>query len=509
MTNTSAVSSLRRALIQLSSNAPCRATRRFSIRALACIALVLAAPTAHARRTPSQVSAALPAPVAKQLQKAKVPLSAVSVLVAKVGSRQPIIALNADQPMMTASTMKLITTFAGLSILGPDYRWRTSAYARGTMDEHGVLHGTLYIKGTGDPKLVPEELIDLVQKIHRAGITGIDGSLVLDKSFFDVSTRDLPSFDGATLAPYNVGPDPLLYAFKSLIFTLTPSTDGTVAIDVLPSLASLRVDNTLRTTPGACTGAESALKPAITQAASGTVDVRFSGNYPIRCATRSINLAVLDHTQFFANGFLALWEQTGGTFSGTTYEGTVPSNAHLVAVHRGPVLADIVHDINKFSNNVMARNLFLTIGAVVNQPPATPEKSVNAIRAFLKSDALPVTDLTLTNGSGLSRDEQISARALAALLERANASPVAQAFVASLPIVGVDGTMRNRLKAEPVLGNAHIKTGTLRDVRSIAGYVASADGNSYIVVSFINNARAEAARAAHDALLQWVYEGPR
>ena len=104
-----------------------------------------------------------------------------------------------------------------------------------------MLHGNLYIQGTGDPKLVPEELIDLVQKIHKAGINGVDGALVLDKRYFDASTRDLPPFDDDTTAPYNVGPDPLLYAFKSLSFTLTPSPDGSVAIDVLPALAQLQI----------------------------------------------------------------------------------------------------------------------------------------------------------------------------------------------------------------------------------------------------------------------------
>ncbi|WP_206997453.1 D-alanyl-D-alanine carboxypeptidase/D-alanyl-D-alanine endopeptidase [Trinickia mobilis] len=485
---------------------------RTAVALLACTALAFAAPAEARKKThrPAvSVTTVLPAPVMKGLERAHVPLTSVSVVVEKIGERSPILAVNAGKPMMPASTMKLVTTFAGLSILGPDYRWRTNAYADSTVDEHGVLHGNLYIQGTGDPKLVPEELIDLVDKIHKAGITGIDGALVLDKRFFDPSTRDLPPFDDDTTAPYNVGPDPLLYAFKSLTFTLTPSADGTVAIDVLPALSQLQVDNELHATRGACVGAETAVTPTVTPQANGTVAALFSGDYPARCGMRSINLAVLDHSQFFAGGFLALWQQTGGTFNGTTREGPVPATARLVAIHQGPVLSDIVRDINKFSNNVMARNLFLTIGAVKEKPPATPEKSANTIRSFLNANGLPMPELTLENGSGLSRDEHISALSLADLLQHANASPVAQVFVESLPVAGVDGTMRNRLKTAPVLGNAHIKTGTLRDVRAIAGYVAGADGQSYVVVSIINDAHAEAARAAHDALLEWVYQGAR
>ena len=116
-------------------------------------------------------------------------------------------------------------------------------------------------------------------------------------------------------------------------------------------------------------------------------------------------------------------------------------------------------------------------------------------------------ELVLDNGCGLSREEHISALSLANLLQNANASPVAQVFIDSLPVAGVDGTMRNRLTNAGVGGNAHIKTGTLRDVRAIAGYVAAENGESWIVVSLINDPHAEAARAAHDALLEWVYKG--
>lgn len=474
---------------------------------LACAAGADAEARTLKHRPHINVSTELPVAVTRALARAHVPLNSVSVVIERIGNPTPVVALNATKPMLPASTMKLVTTYAGLAMLGPDYRWRTRAYADGTVDASGVLHGDLYVQGTGDPKLVPEELVDLVDKIRKNGITGIDGALVLDKRFFDPSTRDLPPFDEDANAPYNVGPDPLLYAFKSLSFTLTPAGDGAVAIDVLPPLAQLKVDNALRASPGPCVGAADAVTPNVTPQGDGTVEAMFAGNYPARCGPRTINLAVLDHTAFFAGGFLALWRQAGGTFKGTTHEGAVPFGARLVGTHHGPPLADIVRDINKFSNNVMARNLFLTIGAVASEPPATPQKSAAAIERFLHSHGLSMPALTLANGSGLSRDEEVSALGLAELLQAANASPVAQVFVASLPIAGVDGTMRNRLRNEPVLGNAHIKTGTLRDVRAIAGYVAAANGESYVVVSLINDEHAAAAREAHDALLEWVYRG--
>ncbi|CAH2769901.1 MAG: D-alanyl-D-alanine carboxypeptidase (EC [uncultured Caballeronia sp.] len=373
----------------------------------------------------------LPATVMAALTRAHVPLSSMSVVVEQIGGGVPLVAINANQPMMPASTMKLVTTYSGLSLLGPDYRWKTTAYADGEVDANGVLHGNLYIQGTGDPKLLPEELIDLVNQIRRNGITGIDSALVLDKRYFDTSTRDLPAFDADESAPYNVGPDPLLYAFKSLSFTLTPSPDGQVVIDVLPQLAQLQIDNELHVTRGACASSLPAASPSVVQTTGGFVQASFIGDYPLRCGPRTINVAALDHPTFFASGFLALWKQAGGTFNGTTREGPTPVSARLVGTHHSPVLSDIVRDINKFSNNVMARNLFLTIGAGMGKPPATTQKSAVAIQAFLHRSALSTTGLYLDNGSGLSREEHITAQSLADLLTAANSSPVAQVFSSS------------------------------------------------------------------------------
>ncbi|PXW24312.1 D-alanyl-D-alanine carboxypeptidase/D-alanyl-D-alanine endopeptidase [Paraburkholderia caballeronis] len=476
---------------------------------LACAALIGAQPALAqpaGERTPAvNVTTVLPPSVMAGLQRAHVPLSDVSVVIEKIGDRLPSVAVNAGQPMMPASTMKLVTTWTALSMLGPDFRWRTSAYTEGSVDASGVLHGDLYIKGTGDPKLVPEELIDLVQKIRAAGITRIDGALVLDKTEFDASTRDLPPFDDDANAPYNVGPDPLLYAFKSLTFTLAPSREG-VSVDVIPPISQLQIDNHIRMRAGACNGLLPT--PQIEPGANGEVTASFAGAYAMRCGERSINMAApVDHSAFFAGGFLALWQQAGGSFGGAIREGKVPPGARLVAVHQSPPLADVVHDINKFSNNVMARNLFLTLGAVASRSPSTTAKAASAVTTFLRRNGVDMPELVLDNGCGLSRDEHVSALSLANLLQAANASPVAQVFVDSLPVAGVDGTMRNRLANQPVGGNAHIKTGTLRDVRAIAGYVAGANGETYVVVSLINDPRAEAARAAHDALLEWVYQG--
>ncbi|MGI4813171.1 MAG: D-alanyl-D-alanine carboxypeptidase/D-alanyl-D-alanine endopeptidase [Janthinobacterium lividum] len=446
----------------------------------------------------------LPAPVVAALNRAHIPISSISVVVERLGDRLPIVGWNAGQAMQPASTMKVVTTYGGLSILGPDFRWRTSAFADGPV-VNGELRGNLYIEGTGDPKLVPEQLIDLVERIHAAGIMTVSGDLVLDKSYFAANTRDAPPLDDDADAAYNVGPDPLLYAFNALTFSVSPSGGGRADVAVVPQLANLHIFNNVRVVRGACRGVNVA-SPRIVEHPGGTLDAVFSGTLSSRCGTESANRAVLTHTQFFAGGFLQLWQQTGGSVRGAIREAQVPQSARLIATHLGPPLSDVVHDINKFSNNVMARNLFLTMGAIGGRPPSDIPESSEVINRWLTRIGVPMPELVSDNGSGLSREARISAASLASLLQSAMNSPVAQPFTDSLPTVGVDGTMRNRLRNAGIAGRARIKTGTLGNVRAIAGYVAAENGQTYVVVSFINDPRSEAGRAAHDELLNWVYE---
>ncbi|MNT29775.1 D-alanyl-D-alanine carboxypeptidase precursor [compost metagenome] len=167
-----------------------------------------------------------------------------------------------------------------------------------------------------------------------------------------------------------------------------------------------------------------------------------------------------------------------------------------------------MRDINKFSNNVMARQLFLTIGAEMDRGgPASTGRSIRVVQRWLARQGLDMPGLVLDNGSGLSREERISAYDMARLLQQAAASKVAPALIDSLPVLGVDGTLRNRLTRAGAAGSGYLKTGTLADVRALAGYVDSAEGGRFVVVSMINHPNASQAQEAHDALMQWVYRG--
>jgi len=156
---------------------------------------------------------------------------------------------------------------------------------------------------------------------------------------------------------------------------------------------------------------------------------------------------------------------------------------------------------------VMARQLYLTLGAQFGGPPASAESALRAVRQWLLLKNVLAPELVIENGSGLSRVERASAATLATLLQEAWKSPVMPEFVASLPVVAVDGTMRKRLHYGRVAGSAHLKTGLLNDTRSLAGYVLDHRGRRQVVVMMINHPRAPEADAAFDAFLNAVYDG--
>lgn len=470
-------------------------------------------PAAAARATP------LPPELSRALAASKVPMSHVSVIVAKVDNplqtrgqiAAPLLAVNPNVPRNPASTMKLVTTIAALDTLGPDYRWRTQAFTDGVSDGR-TLNGNLYFKGTGDPKLVPEEMEKLVAELHNAGVTNINGDLVLDRSAYSSDIGAVGAIDGDDDRPYNVAPDPLLYSFKAMSFSFAGNQNGTVDVNVLPPLANLQIANDMSFTPaGNCGDWLTRIHPTLNTTPDGTYVAHFSGTYPASCEDKGWNVAAPDRDRFFLGGFRALWQASGGQFNGNVRTGVVPPGARLLVTHRGQTLAEVVHDMNKFSNNVMARQLFLTLGLAAdnNRTPASLARSRDVLNRWLDKNDLAMPGLVVENGSGLSRIERISAAELARLLQHGINSPTGQVLVESMPTVGVDGTMRNRLMNRDVAGNAHIKTGTLDDVSAVAGYVGTRSGDIYVVVSLVNDPRAGNARGFHDALISWVYENAR
>jgi D-alanyl-D-alanine carboxypeptidase/D-alanyl-D-alanine-endopeptidase (penicillin-binding protein 4) len=231
--------------------------------------------------------------------------------------------------------------------------------------------------------------------------------------------------------------------------------------------------------------------------------VRCAGSYPGACGEQRWPVADADPASYNARLIEALWRDMGGRLGGRVIDGPAPAGAKPSFEHRSPPLAEVVRDINKFSNNVMAQQIFLSLAATQDPSrPATPEAARERLHGWLvqRLDE-PAADAVLDNGSGLSRDYRVSAQLLARLLQQAWGSAVMPELMSSLPINGVDGTAR-RARSTP--GRAHLKTGSLNDVAGLAGYVLSDSGRRYVLVAIVNHPGANAARPALDALVSWA-----
>ena len=447
----------------------------------------------------------LPKPVAQALARAKLPESGVAVYVHEIGAQRPVVAHNANRVVNPASTMKLVTTYAALELLGPAYVWHTEAYG-GAPLVNGVLNGDLILKGYGDPKLTLENFWLLLRNLRGRGVREIRGDLVLDRSFFARLPHDAAQFDDQPTRPYNTGPDALLVNFKAVTVQFIPDAEGrTVRVVVEPLLPQLKVTNDIQFATGPCGNWLSQIK-IDAQGNAEAARLAFSGNYALDCGEQARSFSVLGHREYVAGLFAALWHELGGQFSGVVRDGEVTPGARLLASARSQTLAEIVRDINKYSNNVMARQLFLTLGAAGEGAPADSEKSTRTIKQWLAAKGLTFPELMLENGAGLSRIERITAQHLGQLLLAAYLSPVMPELMASLPLTAVDGTMRKRFSGALVAGQAHIKTGSLSNVRSIAGYVLDGRGRRVVVVFIANHPNAGNAQPVQDALLHWVYQ---
>jgi D-alanyl-D-alanine carboxypeptidase/D-alanyl-D-alanine-endopeptidase (penicillin-binding protein 4) len=446
----------------------------------------------------------LPQPVAQALAQAGIPEAGVGIYVQDVNAERPLIAVGGERALNPASTIKLLTTFAALDQLGPAYQWTTEIYTNGALQDD-VLVGDLIIKGYGDPRLTLENFWLMLRNLRARGVREIRGDLVLDRSYFTIADIDPAGFDNEPTRPYNTPPDALLVNFKAVRLQFVPDPDRRrLSIIAEPALPQVQVLNNVMLDNEPCGDWVERIK-LTALGDSATARLLFSGNYSVACGEKTRNYSVLGHPQYVHGLFTLLWRELGGAFAGGVRNAETPAGARLLLAHQTQPLAEIVRDINKFSNNVMARQLYLALGAIAFGAPASNEKSARAIKQWLASRRLSFPELVLENGSGLSRIERLSAKNLAQLLLAAHRSAVMPEVVSSLPLVAVDGTMKKRLAGAEVAGQAHIKTGTLSGVRAIAGYVLDTKGRTMVVVCIVNHARAPGAQATQDALLRWVY----
>lgn len=442
----------------------------------------------------------LPGSVRAALAKARVPESAVSVVVEPVLDGPVRVAHQINAPMNPASVMKLFTTFAALELLGPAFTFHTDVLATGEI-ARGVLAGDLVIRGGGDPKLTYERLWQLAHQLRSRGIREIRGDVILDRGYFAPAAHDPGRFDKEPRRAYNAGPDALLVNFQAIDFRFIPEADA-VRVAGEPDLPNVEVASRIRLTQEPCGNWRQGLSYDVVE--NGLMaTIVFQGAYSVHCGERGWPLSLLDGARFTESAWRWLWSESGGVLRGTVRAGATPAEARLVHRHDSEPLANLVRDTNKFSNNVMARHLFLALSAESQGGAGEAQASARILAEWLHARGIMAPELVLENGSGLSRTERASAATLASLLRSAWASPVMAELVASLPVLSVDGTLKRRLAAAG--GFAHLKGGTLTGVQSVAGYVLDRRGRRWIVVMVVNHPHAQAAQPAIDALIDWVH----
>jgi D-alanyl-D-alanine carboxypeptidase/D-alanyl-D-alanine-endopeptidase (penicillin-binding protein 4) len=354
----------------------------------------------------------MPLAVVKALKHAGVPTAAAGVYVQEVTGKKVLARSSPTVPFNPASTMKLVTTKAALDLLGPTFTWKTQAYANG-MQTGDVLEGDLIIKGSGDPKLVTENFWLFLRQIRARGIREIRGDLLLDRSAFEEIVYDPASFDGDAMKPYNAGADALLLNYESFRFRFVPNeTAGLVNVVMDPPAAGYPIAAPALSSED-CGDWQGKLGAALDGNSAS-----FGGSFAASCGEKTwyVHPHRMTHTQYFAAVFRQMWSDLGGVFRGEIKSGTTPTNARLVTQWESMTLPEVIRDINKYSNNVMARQLLLTLAANVSGLPGNTERGAQAVRDWFASHKIDASELIVENGSGLSRNERISARTMARML---------------------------------------------------------------------------------------------
>jgi serine-type D-Ala-D-Ala carboxypeptidase/endopeptidase (penicillin-binding protein 4) len=471
----------------------------------------------------SGAHAQLPEPVTQLLEAARIPQEALGAVVLRNGV--PLLMHGAERSMQPASTMKVLTTMVALEQLGPIFRGRTEMRTSAEL-VRGVLRGDLYLRGGADADFNEDVLSHMLQALRNQGVWRIQGNIVLDRQLFQPAQPDpqAPPFDEYPYAYYNVVPDALLLNTNLLRLELR-STGSQLSAAMLPAMEKVALKTDLKLVDTPCAQWETGWKPPAAVRTDGKINVLLRGSFPKDCSkVTSIN--VLDRHDYLERLLRTTWKRLGGVLNGDVREadaaGATPPAARLLAEHVSRALPELLRDINKQSDNTLARTLFLSLGSLEADsalgshplPPtadSTATRAEQRIRAWLQERGIATEGLILENGSGLSRLERATPAQLAAVLQAGQRSLWMPEFVSSLPIAGLDGTLRKRLKDSPAALHARLKTGSLSGVVAIAGYVPDAGGQPCVVVAFINDEHVAngAGRAVLDALVDWVARGPQ
>ncbi len=410
----------------------------------------------------------------------------VSVYIRSISAVETLYSHRAEVKRIPASNMKLLTTAAALTYLGPDYTFPTDVYTGGVL-AGGTLKGDLYLKGYGDPSLVQERVRELAYSLYLRGVRRITGDLIADDSFFDAQRygKDwkVNGSGKAYLAPYSA----LSVNFSIVNVQVDPAPrPGLLArVQLIPPSDTIGLKNRLKTV-------SRRKRPRVLvsrRAGNGKDWIHVSGSTPAGKKVRYYTVSVSDPTRFAAGVFSALLKREGIRFRGRILRGKTPADAKLLVRQTSRPLGEIIRGLNKHSNNLIAEQILKTIGAEMFGLPGTTEKGLLAVQKYMLYMGVPPGSFDLADGSGLSRLNRITPKAIVALLEGVyHDFRVLPEYLASLAVVGVDGTIKKRLRGSLAARRIRAKTGLLAGIQALSGYAAAKNGET-LAFSILSNTK--------------------
>ena len=444
---------------------------------------------------------AMPQAIVQEIQKSGIAKKDVSIYIKEAGNGGKVVAsLNAGKTRTPASVIKVLSTYSALLKLGFEYRWPTQFYTTGRL-QNGVLKGDLLVKGFGDPTLDDRDLDDIVATIRAKGIRKITGNIVIDRSYFKVGSRDNSGFDKHTYSAYNAMPDAMMFNERVSTVCVTPNKR-----DVYKKNAdgSYKVINKLKYVNAACKGKYSWPRVKI-EKNEVMPTVILKGSISKRCGKCNVKYVLTKPYKSFYYALKEKLRQKGIQARGKLKLKKIPKEAKVLFTHYSDTLENIVSKTAKKSNNLYARHLLLILGAKVYGAPATLQKGRDAISKILHSKgALGYGTLMVDNGSGLSRIAKLTAKNLADVYDNAY-DRYGQRWMQTLSIAGIDGTIKRRFRNTAVKKHAWMKTGTLKRVKNIGGYVQNKAGKLYTVVILVNSTRARYHGAKlQNEIIKWL-----
>ncbi|MCQ8896876.1 D-alanyl-D-alanine carboxypeptidase/D-alanyl-D-alanine-endopeptidase [Limnobacter humi] len=406
----------------------------------------------------------------------------------------------ADRLMNPASVAKVFTTGLALDTLNSTYRFKT-AFMAAAEPVDGILNGPLYIRGGGDPGFMTQDLWSALRALRMKGVKTIRGSVVLDDTLFSdvgvaLSAADAEAFDEAPHRAYNAQPYALLMNLGAMTLMLDIN-QGAVQVVPEEAPASWAFVSEIRLASGACGAWKNSMDIDFAKK-GGNVVVTVKGSYPRGCGAARLPIRVPPQDWLWESWFREIWAQLGGEFAGQFTKGKTPANTVELYTAVGKTLAEDVRQVNKWSNNVMARHLEL---AVAGSPQAFNTKMLQ----WLQGQGIRTPDWYFENGSGLSRSTRVDARGLTEYLRNMAMRADFPDYLSSFPRAGVDGTLQKRVHS--VDGYAYLKTGSLSGVRSVAGYVRDRDGQWWSVAILVKSPNAGEAWPAMEAMVDFLYRG--